>query len=247
MARADGWTSDGRLLVERAIDIHGGQKRWRAAARIDLPFRSGSGVLLRLKGYGLTFHAPRAFEVRPHERVTVFHGYPDEDHHGRFVDGTVAIEHVERRVAPTESANHRHTFTGVAKYRCWSPMDALYFFGYALCHYHALPFTLPQTHLVRVLRARGKPVGVEVIVPLDVHTHCRRQRIYFGEDGRIVRHDYVADVIGSWARGAHYWEDYANCDGLLIARRRRVVARVGAVALPVTVLCIQLGEPAVHR
>jgi hypothetical protein len=165
---------------------------------------------------------------------------------GRFADGSVAIEHVAKRDDATVSANHRQTFTGLAKYRCWSPMDALYFFGYSICHYHALPFTLPQAHFVRVLRIRGKLVGVEVHFPPDVHTHCQRQRIYFGEDGRIVRHDYVADVIGSWARGAHYWEDYTRCEGLLIACRRRVVWRIGAVALPATVLCVQLGEPAVH-
>jgi hypothetical protein len=88
---------------------------------------------------------------------------------------------------------------------------------------------------------------VEVIIPPDVHTHCPRQRIYFGDDGRIVRHDYVAGVIGAWARGAHYWEDYRRCSGLLIACRRRVLARIRTVPIPLTMLCVQLDAPRIRQ
>jgi hypothetical protein len=91
------------------------------------------------------------------------------------------------------------------------------------------------------------PVGIDVLLPPDVHTHSARQRFIFGDDGRIVRHDYVADVIGWWARGAHYWEDYTRCRGLLIACRRRVVARIAHMPTPATVLCIQLGEPTIEE
>jgi hypothetical protein len=80
----------------------------------------------------------------------------------------------------------------------------VYFFGYALWHYHVLPFTLGEARLVHVLEHRGMPEGIDVVFPQHVHTHCRRQQFYFGADGRIVRHDYVADVIGAWARGSHF-------------------------------------------
>jgi hypothetical protein len=42
----------------------------------------------------------------------------------------------------------------VAKYRRWSPIDALYFFGYALWHYHVLPFALAEAQFLRVLRRK---------------------------------------------------------------------------------------------
>ena len=243
MTTFDGWAPAAVSLVERAIAAHGGLRRWKATASLRLPFVHGSGPLLRLKGFHATFPAPREFEVRPHERMTLFHGYPDDEHRGMFVDGNVSIERADDRGTAIASADHRRTFGAWSKYRRWSPLDALYFFGYALWHYHVLPFTLPRTRLLRVLTNHGEPVGVDVVIPPDVITHCRRQQFYFGTDGRIVRHDYVAEVVGAWARGAHYWEDYDESNGLAIARRRRVVVRIGNRPLPVTVLCVEFGEP----
>lgn len=241
-----GWTPDAVGLVQRAIVAHGGVEQWRAVESIRLPFRRGSGLLLRLKGYSLTFPAPREFEVHPHRGVALFHGYPDDDHQGRYVAERVTIDRVDGGGEVVTSSGHRKTFDGIRKNRFWSPLDALYFLGYALLHYHMLPFTLPDARLLGVTARRGVPIAVDVVFPSDVDTHCPRQRIYFGDDGRIVRHDYVADVIGSWARGAHFWEDYQRCGGLLIARRRRVVATIGSLPTPLTALCIQLGEPSVN-
>ena len=243
MSAFDGWTSDAIALVERAIAAHGGRERWQAAKSIRLPFRRGSGALLMLKGFGHTFRAPREFEVLPHERTTIFHAYPDDRHRGCFANGTVRIERNEGGEVLSESVDHRGTLTGFAKYRRWSALDALYFFGYALWHYHVVPFTLGEARLVRVVRRGNAPIGIDVAFAPDVHTHCRRQQFYFGADGRIVRHDYVADVIGAWARGAHHWEDYERVSGLLIARRRRVVARIGRRPVPLPVLCVEFGEP----
>jgi len=243
----EGWGSDAVSLVERAIAAHGGDRTWRETRSIRLPFRSGFGPLLMLKGYRHTFPAPQEYEVFPHERVTLFHGYPDELHCGRFSDGNVTIERIDGGGAPLESLNHRRTFEGLAKCRRWSPLDALYFFGYALWHYHVLPFTLGEAHLSRVLMSGGVPMGLEVVFSPEVHTHCRRQQIYFGANGRIVRHDYVAEVMGFWARGAHLWEDYGECGGLAIARRRRVVVQLGGYATPVPALCIQLGQPVIAK
>jgi hypothetical protein len=237
-----GWTPDAVSLVERSIAAHGGRQLWQSTASIRLPFRSGSGSLLALKGYQRTFPAPREFEVFPHECITVFHGYPKEGQRGCFADGDVRIENADGCVR-LESRNHRRTFKGFAKLRCWSPLDALYFFGYALWHYHVLPFTLGLARLHRVLRRRGVPEGVDVIFPEGVHTHCRRQQFYFGADGRIVRHDYTADIIGPMARGSHFWEEYDQSGGLLIARRRRVVVRLGPYPTTLEVLRVQMGEP----
>jgi hypothetical protein len=238
-----GWTADAIALVERAIAAHGGRPAWQAAVSIRLPYLRAAGALLSLKGYGHTFPAPDEFEIRPHERVTIFHGYPDDRHRGQFADGSVSIEEVDGREPPMRSADHRRTFSGLARNRRWSPLDALYFFGYALWHYHALPFTLGEARLVKVLTMRGIPTGIDVVFPTDVHTHSRRQQFHFGADGRIVRHDYVAEVVGGWAAGSHFWEDYERSGGLLIARRRRVQFRLGMHPTPFRVLDVQFGEP----
>jgi len=247
MADFDGWTCDAVALVERAIAAHGGLRQWMATTSVRLPFVHGGGPLLRLKGYGNTFPAPREYEVRPHECITLFHGYPDGQHRGRFASGSVSLECADGRGTVAVSRDHRATLRGLAKYRRWSPLDALYFFGYALWHYHTVPFTLPHARLVRVLVIEGVPAGVDVLIPPDVITHSRRQQFYFGQDGRIARHDYVADVVGAWARGSHFWEDYRDSGGLAIAHRRRVVVRLGRQPLPIGVLCIELGESSTRQ
>jgi hypothetical protein len=240
-----GWPPDARLLVEKAATAHGGFNRWRSVRSIRLPFAAASGMLLALKGYGRTFSAPREYEVRPHERTTIFHGYPDEEHQGRFVDGAVSIESL-RDSGRIESLHHRDSFRGCSRNRRWTHLDALYFFGYALWHYHVVPFTLGDARFVRRLGRSPVPMGIEVEFAAEVHTHCRRQRFFFGRDGRIVRHDYVAEVIGRWARGCHFWEAYESVGGLQIARRRRVVARVLGRPTPLIVLRVDFGEPSVE-
>ena len=228
--------------MERAIATHGGRDVWQQTSVVRFSFVRGTGALLALKGFGRTFPAPRAFEVRPHDRVTIFHRYPDDRHLGRFADGTVNIEDLDGRESPPTSVGHRRTFEGFAKYRRWSPLDALYFFGYALWHYHVLPFTLGEADLVRVLTRDGVPAGLDVVFPPGVHTHSRRQQIYVTADGRIARHDYVAEVVGGWAHGAHFWDDYDVSGRLPIARRRRVVFRAGRYPTPFRVLEVQFGE-----
>jgi hypothetical protein len=242
-----GWTRDAIALVERSMAAHGGLEAWRSTASIRVPVRSMSGSLIAWKGYPRSFPAPLEYEVFPHECVTLFHGYPSAGERGRFAHGDVAIEDADGGRARLESGDHRRTFQGFAKLRRWTILDALYIFGYALWHYHVLPFTLGGARLHGVVRRHGEPVAIEVEFSEDVPTHCRRQRFYFGLDGRIVRHDYVAEVIGPMARGAHFWEDYDRVGGLLVARRRRVVARLGRYATPWEVLCVQMGDPVVSR
>ena len=232
------WPPDAVAAVERAIAVHGGRARWQSIRAIHLDLAALGGLLPVAKGYRRTFGAPRSIETQPHRRTTIFHGYPDQDHRGRFVDGDVAIERIGDGSVVEASARHRETFNGAAKNRRWRPLDALYFFGYALWHYHVVPFTLPEARFVRLLRHRRGLPGVEVAFAPDVPTHSARQRFFFGADGRIVRHDYVAEVVGAWARGCHFWLDYETPrgGGLPIAMRRRVVWRLFGRPTPLTVL-----------
>jgi len=245
--RYDGWPDDARALVVRAVVAHGGHPRWSATDCIRLRFEAARGPLFALKGYGQTFFAPREFEVRPHEQVTIFHDYPDAAHRGRFAGGDVRLERVADGAVTRDSPDHRRTFQGLARYRRWDALDALYFFGYALWHYHTVPFALGAARFVRVLYDRGELTGVEVEFPAEVPTHCRRQRFFFGgEDGRITRHDYTAEVIGRWARGCHFWKAYVRAGGLLVARQRRVVACVLGRATAIPVLHVDFGDVVVE-
>ncbi|MGA9524986.1 MAG: hypothetical protein WBV82_26240 [Myxococcaceae bacterium] len=183
--------------------------------------------------------------MEPHAFRTVFLDHPTAGIEGRFEAGDVRqVERNSGRLV-VESLDHRRTFTGWAKYRRWSDLDALYFFGYALCTYFSIPFILPRLEYAghRTARVSGQDcTGVTVSFPKSFPTHCRRQTFYFDETGLLRRHDYVADIVGVWASGAHFSDDYVEVGGLQFARRRYVQARLFGRVTPVPVLAARLGE-----
>jgi hypothetical protein len=63
---------------------------------------------------------------------------------------------------------------------------------------------------------------LEVDFPESIDTHSRRQTFYLDVRGRLRRLDYVADVVGRWARAAHLCEDHVEADGLVFPTRRWV-------------------------
>ena len=230
-----GWTPQALAVLERSAAHYGGVEAWRGIRTIRLIPDRVSGALPWLKGAGRTFPIPAAFEVMPSEGVTRFVSYPDDRHVGIFEDGRVRIERIHDGRVVSEAATHRESFRGLAKYRRWAPLDALYFFGYALTHYHSLPFSLVDARLVAATAAGGQGQGLdslEVDLPAGLHTHCRRQTFYFDATGQIVRHDYHAEIVGWWARGAHFWRRQVPVNGFPIAMERHVTLRLGRTAWP---------------
>jgi hypothetical protein len=226
--------ADAVALVERAIQRHGGRRRWERL-RLTLSLTTLTGLLPWMKGLGRTFPLPSRAHIEPSRARALFFDYPRAGETGLFEAGLVALGHS----SPSE---HRGTFRGLHKWQRWSALDALYFFGYALTHYHAVPFTLVDAELRDVdLRRRA----LTVAFPSTVHTHCALQTFYFDEDGLIVRHDYVTDIVGAWARAAHLWCDYVTVDGFPIATHRRVFARMGRRPLPVVALDARFAAPLV--
>jgi hypothetical protein len=233
------WTSHAAEVLERACAHYGGVDTWRALRTIRLIPQRLSGLLPWVKGSGRTFPNPAAFEIDPHERIARFVSYPDAQHAGIFDDGRVRIERIEDGQIVADSPAHRNTFRGLAKHRRWNALDALYFFGYALTHYHSLPFSLREARLIQTSRSEKRGALLDVLdveLPADLSTHCTRQRFYFDRDGRLTRHDYHAEVVGFWARAAHFWDRQTSVSGFPIALDRRVVARLGAQASPLIAL-----------
>jgi hypothetical protein len=233
------WTAQSLGVLERACDHHGGFETWGALSKIRLFPGRLSGLVPWLKGSGQTFPIPSAFEIRPHERWARFLNYPDAEHVGIFDNGAVRLEHCETKETVVRADDHRRSFRGAAIYRRWTPVDALYFFGYALTHYHSLPFSLFNARLIRSrqIGSRSDPLNIlDVELPVDLPTHCRRQSFYFDKAGRLVRHDYHAEIVGVWARGAHFWNRQVSFGGFPISLDRHVFARLGSIAWPVTAL-----------
>ena len=236
------WTGEARALLDRAVARHGGRAAWEAFSRVTLAPRALRGALPALKGIGRTFPVPPRIDVYPHEYRAVFHDYPAPGQQGVFTAGAVELIDGGGATLAT-NADARATFRGPRKWRRWAPADALYFFGYALTHYHGLPFTLAEGRPLALRRARadGRALtGVEVELPASLHTHNRRQTFYFDDEGLLRRHDYVAEIAGWWARGAHLWRDFVTADGLPIPRVRHVLARFGRITTPFVALHAEL-------
>jgi hypothetical protein len=236
----EGWTLHSLGIVARACDHHGGMERWRSLRLVRLvPREPLAGLLPWLKGFGATFPMPASFEIEPHARLTRLMEYPSAGLVGVYRDGHVSIVREIDGAVLESSAEHRATFVGLARLRRWSPLDALYFFGYALAHYHALPFTLTDARLIQSRSGRLGNDAVDIIdveFPESLHTHSRRQRFFFAASGRLLRHDYVAEVIGAWARGAHYWNEPVMVSGVSIALERLVRPRIGMRSFPFVAL-----------
>ncbi len=219
-------------MIARAIRRFGGRARWERL-RLTVSPRGLRGLVPWIKGNGRTFALPPRAELIPARAEATFFDYPQPGSMGRFVRGQVAI-------GDAPLADHRQTFRGLRKLRRWSPLDALYFFGYAMTHYHALPFGLVEA---QVRRWDPRRRALTVVLPAGVHTHCRVQTVYFDAEGLITRHDYVADVVGPWARGAHLWRGIQELSGFPFATHRRVLARLGSLPTPFVALDARLESP----
>ena len=238
----DAWTGEAGALLERAVARHGGWAAWEALDRVTLEMRALSGLVPAMKGVGRTFPRPSRIDVYPRAFRAVFHDYPAIGQRGVFDAGAVQLLD-GNGAAVAANADHRRSFRGLRKWRRWSPADALYFFGYAVTHYHSLPFTLREGRPLRMCRVRcdGKELtGVDVELPAALHTHSRRQSFYFDDTGLLRRHDYVADIVGWMVRGAHLWRDFTSAHGIQIPRERHVVARIGRAATPLVALYARL-------
>lgn len=234
MTDIKGWPVPARTLLERSIERYGGDAGRQRLGRVSFEARSASGLLFWLKGLGKTFRLPPCAEIDGRSAQAVFQDFPSLGQRGLFDAGRVGIGYGS---APPALTEHRAQLQRSGAFARWSPIDALYFFGYALSHYQSLPWSLREA---RVLSCDTVRRTLSVRFPPHVHTHCPRQTFYFDASGLIVRHDYVADVVGWWARGAHYWYDYTDVGGTPVAQRRVVYVRLGPFRLPLVALDVRL-------
>jgi hypothetical protein len=221
-------------MIARAEDRYGGRARWEKL-RLTLTPTSLRGLVPWLKGSGKTFRLPVRADILPARGEATFFEYATPGGVGRFRNGRVALQD-----APL--ADHRPTFRGLRKWRRWSPLDALYFFGYAMTLYHGVPFTLAQA-AIRAWNPGRR--ALTVAWPPGIHTHSAVETFYFDETGLIVRHDYVADIVSAWARGAHFWRDVQDMNGFPVATHRRVVYRMGTIPTPLLALDARFAPPQV--
>ena len=185
-------------MLDHILDAHGGLEYWRTLSAIELEW-SAWGFLFTAKGVPTVSHQRMVLSTRePH---VVIHDYPEPGRNAVF-DGS----HDRRAAFP--------------KWR-WDASDFAYFSSYAMWNYLTLPFLLCEPGM----EVTEHPPRLTATFPPDIPTHCRTQELTFGPDGRLIRHDYTAEVVGGWAKAAHLCSDYRQFGGLWMPTRRRVYPR----------------------
>jgi hypothetical protein len=223
------------MLIERAIERHGDWSRWSRLEAITVRPLSLRGLLPWMKGHSRSFVLPASITAFPKRWRTEFGDYPSPGTIGIFEGGDVSLVEAASARTLTQSRHHRGSFRGLRNYRRWGALDALYFFGYAFASYAAAPFILPRCRLLEAFSGswNGERLdGARVEFPEGLDVHSRVQSYFFDRSGLLRRNDYVAQVVGWWAQGAHRLDDYAEVDGIPIPRRRTVLPRLGRRCLP---------------
>jgi hypothetical protein len=211
-------------LLDEVFEAYGGTAGWEAARRVEARGRSG-GFLLRSRVPGSRF-ADYRLTVDVGERRTVFDPFPEPGVRGVFERGSVWLERGDGEVLASRAEPRRAFFglTGVRRSFRWDALDATYFAGYAMWNYLSFPrlLTLPDVavHEIEPWRDLRR---LQADFPDELDTHSPRQTFYIDSRGLLVRHDYVADVVGRWARAAHLCADHVTADGLVFPTRRRVL------------------------
>lgn len=217
-------------LLDQVLEAHGGRERWAGATRVEARVQAG-GLLVRSRfpGRGRLDYRVEVEVGSPRAAAIPF---PRPGLRGVFDHGEARIETDDGEVL--EARPHpRPLFFGAAGLRRnlrWDHLDATYFAGYALWNYLNTPYLLARegvrTREIEPWEASGRRWRrLAASFPAGLDTHCREQVFYFDEDGMLRRHDYVAEVVGGWAKAAHLCDGHRRAGGLAFPSRRRVRPR----------------------
>lgn len=212
-------------LLKLVYAAHGGESRWKRAAGLSVDVRCG-GAALAARFQAGAYRRYRALvdTRRPWLRFRPFKG-----HVGFFRPERVWIASEKGEIRAERKAP-RDAFPSWRRHLAWDRLDVLYFGGYAMWNYLCTPF-LWRSEAFEL--SEGEPwreAGetwrtLRVRFPEGWPTHCAEQVFYIDRRGRIRRHDYIAEVIGPYARAVHYCDHHRSFGGLLFPTRRRVYPR----------------------
>lgn len=207
-------------LLEECLAAYGGLERWRDADAIEAQV-SARGIAFALKGKARPLSGTRV-SVRTTGQHAEFFDWPRPGE-------TAILTNEEARIG---ERSRREPRFGVR----WDDLDFLAFGGAAMWTYLSLPFVLADWGAEELPGRR-----LRFCVPEPIRSHCREQTVHLDRSGLIVRHDYVAEAFGRWARGAHRSSRFRTFDGLPVPTRRRVRPRpFGPVIVRVDVIDVRV-------
>lgn len=210
--------STGNAVVDRAIEAHGGEARWRRVQTIATKWTfRGTMFKLRLRENELRGLSARVSTKTQTVEVSPF----AKKERGHFTPQRVELQ--EGGVLQALDAP-RATFRNPRTVVWWNDLEALYFSGYVLWNYLQLPFLLLWPGLTFETLGQTTHAGerwdkVGVTFPEDVATHSRRQTFFFGPDGLLKRHDYSVEIMSTLAHGARFIRATQTVNGLVLPSR----------------------------
>ncbi len=191
--------------ARQAVEAYGGEQRWRDATALAVVF-SAHGWAFRLKLQPPDNQTPVRVEIaQPRVRYPLI-GRPGWT---AFLDGqSIRLEDPDNRIV--EERHHpKENFRKFRRLLWWDDLDRAYFAAYALWNYLTL--------LLRedIEWRETAPGRLEARFPAHLPTHCERQSFHFDPaTGLLQRHDYTADVFGSWARASNVVLEHDLWNGL---------------------------------
>jgi hypothetical protein len=188
-------------LLDECLAAYGGLKRWQAKEAVEVRV-SARGQAFWMKGNGRPLTNARC-RVRTTGQHVEFADWP--------ASGQSAIlTSEEARIG--ERSRERPIFG-----RRWDELDFVAFGGAAMWTYMSLPFVLADWGAEELPGRR-----LRFRVPEPIRSHCRDQTLHLDESCLIVKHEYVAESFGQWARAVHVSSRFETFDGLPVPTRRRV-------------------------
>lgn len=210
--------------LAKIMDAHGGLAYWRSLDSIEI----------EMSACGFLFTAKR---VKPlnHVRMTLSTSRPEVSIHDYPLPGQTTrsfgderVEILDERGNVLQSRSHpRAAFRQLRRFFRWDTLDFAYFSGYAIWGYMTAPFLFLHEG-VEVMSGAGGDGYTHLAVkfPETIPAHCALQEFYFDREHHMHRLDYTAEVVGSWAKAAHFCEAYRQFGGLSLPTRRRVYPKL---------------------
>jgi hypothetical protein len=212
-------------LLDRVLAAYGGRQRWAGAEAVEAKLSCG-GILFRWKRRGAV-DAWRGMDVRAqaHEPKIRIAGW-DKDGNIGFLEGhDVRLESQSGKLV-SERRNARDVFpyTG-GRWTKWDSLDALYFVGQATWNYLTFPALLMRDDIEWRELSDTK---LEAMFPgyLPTHTLKRPMQYHFDPETHLLkRYDYIAEIFGDWADGAHLVLEHGLGEGIPYPSKRLVQPR----------------------
>lgn len=214
-------------LLQKAVDAHGGLKRWNETKAIEVA-ASITGAIWFVKGQGdYLKDVVMTVDTRKERMITEF---PGQNKRFIFEPDRIVMEQPHGTVRETRD-DPEASFVGQVRDTPWDPIHVAYFLGEALWTYLNTPFLYTQngftTEEIPSIQVEGETWRrLKITFPDAIKSLTREQISCFGPDGLLRRHDYTVDILGG-ATGLNYASDYRDVDGIIVPTKRRIYAYEG--------------------